>query len=64
MKLETLTVELRPRSPWEAMELGSALVRKHAGAIWIPWLLVTGVVFVLLNLAACGRSATSGWPGC
>lgn len=52
MKLETLTVELRPRSPWEAMELGSALVRKHAGAIWIPWLLVTGVVFVLLNLAA------------
>lgn len=52
MKLETLTVELRPRSPWEAMELGSALVRKHARAIWIPWLLVTGVVFVLLNLAA------------
>ncbi|NOT88118.1 MAG: DUF4129 domain-containing protein [Lysobacter sp.] len=52
MKLETLTVELRPRSPWEAMELGSALVRKHARAIWIPWLLVTGAVFVLLNLAA------------
>lgn len=52
MKLETLTVELRPRSPWEAMELGSALVRKHAGAIWIPWLLVTGAVFVVLNLAA------------
>ena len=52
MKLETLTVELRPRSPWEAMELGSALVRKHARAIWIPWLLVTGTVFVVLNLAA------------
>ncbi len=52
MKLETLTVELRPRSPWEAMELGSALVRRHAAAIWIPWLLVTGTLFVLLNLAA------------
>lgn len=52
MKLETLTVELRPRSPWEAMELGSALVRKHAAAIWIPWLLITGTLFVLLNLAA------------
>lgn len=52
MKLETLTVELRPRSPWEAMELGSALVRQHAGAIWRPWLLVTGAVFMLLNLAA------------
>lgn len=52
MKLETLTVELRPRSSWEAMELGAALVRRHAGAIWKPWLLVTGTVFVLLNLAA------------
>lgn len=52
MKLETLTVELRPRSSWEAMELGAALVRRHAAAIWTPWLLVTGAVFVLLNLAA------------
>jgi hypothetical protein len=52
LKLETLTVELRPRSPWEAMELGSALVRRHARAIWVPWLLVTGAVFVVLTLAA------------
>lgn len=52
MKLDTVTVELRPRSPWEAMELGSALVRQHAAAIWTPWLLVTGGAFVLLNLAA------------
>lgn len=52
MRLETLNVELRPRSSWEAMELGSALVRRHAAAIWVPWLLVTGVAFVLLNLAA------------
>ena len=52
MKLETLTVELRPRSSWEAMELGAALVRRHAAAIWTPWLLVTGAVFVVLNLAA------------
>lgn len=52
MKLETLTVELRPRSSWEAMELGAALVRRHAAAIWKPWLLVTGGAFALLNLAA------------
>ena len=51
MRLESLTVELRPRSNWEAMELGSALVRRHARAIWVPWLIVTGTVFVLLNLA-------------
>lgn len=52
MRLETLTVELRPRSSWEAMELGSALVRRHASAIWVPWFLVTGLCFALLNLGA------------
>ena len=52
MRLETLTVELRPRSSWEAMELGSALVRRHAAAVWVPWLLVTGLCFALLNLGA------------
>lgn len=52
MKIESLAVELRPRSGWEAMELGAALVRRHAAAIWLPWIIVTGLVFVLLNLAA------------
>lgn len=52
MRLDTLSVELRPRSSWEAMELGSALVRRHAVSIWVPWLIVTGTVFALLNLAA------------
>lgn len=52
MKIESLAVELRPRSGWEAMELGAALVRRHAAAIWLPWIIVTGLAFVLLNLAA------------
>ena len=52
MRLESLTVELRPRSPWEAMELGTALVRRHAAVVWGAWLVVTGLVFALLNLAA------------
>src|SRR5690606_8826380 len=34
-----LQVNLRPRSPWEAMELGTALLRRHAAAVWRPWLL-------------------------
>lgn len=51
MRLEQLTVQLRARSSWEAMELGMALVRRHAAAIWKPWLLVTLPVFVLLNAA-------------
>lgn len=52
MKIESLSVELRPRSGWEAMELGAALVRRHAAVIWSSWLIVTGLVCVLLNLAA------------
>ncbi|MGH8082792.1 MAG: DUF4129 domain-containing protein, partial [Lysobacter sp.] len=51
MKLEALTVALRPRTSWEACELGMALVRRHAGAIWKPWLLVTVPMLVLLNAA-------------
>jgi len=52
MRIESLAVELRPRSGWEAMELGAALVRRHAAAIWVPWTIVTGLAFTLLNLAA------------
>lgn len=52
MRLETLRVELRPRSPWEAVELGTALVRRDARAIWTPWWLLTLPVFALVNGAA------------
>jgi len=52
MRLETLRVELRPRSPWEAVELGSALVRRDARAIWAPWCLLTLPAFALVNGAA------------
>jgi uncharacterized protein DUF4129 len=52
MQLESLRAELRPRSPWEAVELGTALVRRSAAAIWMPWLLLTLPVFALVNLAA------------
>lgn len=52
MRLDLLTVRLRARSSWEAMELGMALVRRHAGDVCKPWLLLTVPVFVLLNAAA------------
>lgn len=51
MRIDALTVALRPRSSWEAVELGTALVRRHARAVWIPWLLLTLPVFVLVNVA-------------
>ncbi|MCD9098233.1 DUF4129 domain-containing protein [Luteimonas fraxinea] len=49
MRVETVQVELRPRTAWEAMELGNALVRRHALAIWGPSLLLGLPVFVVLN---------------
>ena len=52
MRLDQVQVELRPRSPWEAMELGIALVRRHARAIWVPWLWVTLPLFAALNALA------------
>ncbi len=52
MRPEQLTVNLRARTAWEAIELGLALVRRHAGAIWKPWVLVTVPVFVALNALA------------
>lgn len=52
MRIEQLTVRLRARSDWEAVELGMALVRRHAAAIWKPWLWLSLVVFALLNLGA------------
>jgi len=52
MRIESLTVALRPRTAWEAVELGTALVRRHAAAIWAPYLLLTLPLFVAVNAAA------------
>jgi len=52
MRPEDLEVALRPRSSWEAMELGTALLRRHAGATWRPWLLATLPLFALFNAVA------------
>ncbi len=54
MNLESLTVALRPRTAWEAVELGTALARRHAKAIWVPWLLASVVVFTAVNALAWG----------
>lgn len=61
MRLDELSVELRPRAPWEAVELGTALVRRHAGAIWRPWLALTLPVFLVVNALAWAIDAV--WLG-
>lgn len=59
MRLDTLTVELRPRSSWEAMELGSALLRRHAGVVWRAWCLASLPLWIVLLLLAW---LVDGWP--
>jgi hypothetical protein len=53
MRLESLSVALRQRDPWEALDLGIALWRRHWAAIMRPWL-----AFALPLLVALGAL---GW---
>ena len=52
MQLDRIEVVLRPRSPWEAMELGIALVRQHARTLWRAWFLLGAPIFLLCNALA------------
>lgn len=49
MRIDHLDVALRARSGWEAMELGTALSRRHARALWGSWLLASAPLFVVFN---------------
>lgn len=49
MQLDRITIALRPRSPREAIDLGTKLLRANARAVWSAWFVVTAPVFVLLN---------------
>ena len=59
MKIDTLTVTLRPRTSWEAIELGMALTRHHARLIYGAWLLLTLPALLLAN--AIGWALHSLW---
>lgn len=52
MRLDQMTVALRVRSPWQAMDLGIRMVRANARAIWKPYFLLAGSVFIVCNLLA------------
>ena len=52
MRLDQMTVALRVRSPWQAMDLGLRMVRANASAIWRPYFLFAGSVFIICNLLA------------
>lgn len=49
MELERISVVLRPRAPREAIDLGAAMLRANAAAVWSAWFAFTLPVFVLCN---------------
>ncbi|MFN8010180.1 MAG: hypothetical protein U0P81_02130 [Holophagaceae bacterium] len=51
MRVEDLQVAVRPRRPFEAVDLGFALLRRHAGAVYAPLLAVALPLAVLVLLA-------------
>ncbi|WP_339486294.1 DUF4129 domain-containing protein [Pseudomonas sp. EL_65y_Pfl2_R95] len=50
MRLTEASVAIRPRSSWEALDLGVLLARRHAGLLMASWALVTLPIFALLCL--------------
>ncbi|MCG6869523.1 MAG: DUF4129 domain-containing protein, partial [Gammaproteobacteria bacterium] len=50
MWLDEVTVSLRPRNPWEAMDLGFAIVRREWRAVYLAWFAATLPLCIALNL--------------
>ncbi|KAA0946559.1 DUF4129 domain-containing protein [Pseudomonas sp. ANT_H14] len=50
MRLSDASVVIRPRSSWEAMDLGVLLAREHRMLLMSSWALVSLPVFALLSL--------------
>lgn len=48
MRVEDLQVVVRPRPPLEAVDLGFLLLKKHARAVFVPWLLALAPLAALL----------------
>ncbi|MGE7959705.1 DUF4129 domain-containing protein [Pseudomonas sp. NPDC089530] len=50
MRLSEASVVIRPRSTWEAMDLGILLSQRHRRLLMTSWALITLPVFALLSL--------------
>ncbi len=63
MRLEDLTLDLRPRPHWQAAELGFALLRPHAATIYQAWWAIWGpLVLASLVLATLFPSLAALCP--
>lgn len=50
MQLEKMTAQVRPRKPWEAVDLGFMMVQQWWKTIALSWLVLTLPVFIIINL--------------
>ncbi len=50
MKLDQITANIRMRNPWEAMDLGFALIRHSWRAIYLPWFIFLSILSALCFL--------------
>ena len=50
MRLSDSSVVIRPRTPWEAMDLGVLLSQQHRRLLMTSWAVITLPVFALLSL--------------
>lgn len=63
MRLEDLTLDLRPRPHWQAAELGFSLLRPHAATVYQAWWSIWGpLVLVSLILATVFPSIAAICP--
>lgn len=60
MQLESVTAVLRPRSPWEAADLGCALVRSHYPKVLLLWAITVFPIWAVI-LFLCRDSLLWGW---
>lgn len=49
MRLTDASVAIRPRNPWESIDLGVLLAREHRGLLMLSWAIVTLPIFCLLS---------------
>ena len=61
MQLDSLQIELRPRTNAQALDLGFALLRQHAGAAYRAWLALWLPLMALCAAASALAPAWTGW---
>ena len=49
MNLDHIQARIRPRTPWEALDLGFVMARQWFWQLWLAWLLLALPLFILLQ---------------